>query len=84
MFVNSSDYEKTLKSIVSEEGELLLAVAFWGQGAESIIYPKRRGSLRIICNLRSGATNPDTINSLRQKKGVELKQHDRLHAKVIV
>jgi len=40
--------------------------------------------VKLICNLKSGATNPDTIEALRNKNGVTLKQHDRLHAKVVV
>ncbi|MDD5191214.1 MAG: phospholipase D family protein [Dehalococcoidales bacterium] len=84
MFLTSNNYEKQLTSIIAEDGKLLAAVAFWGRGAESIITLKRLQTIRLICNLRSGATNPSTIDSLRKQKGVEVKQHDRLHAKVIV
>ncbi|EQD26331.1 hypothetical protein B2A_15687, partial [mine drainage metagenome] len=41
-------------------------------------------SLRIICNLASGGTNPAAIDRLRELKHVELRQMDDLHAKVIV
>ncbi|MDD3816032.1 MAG: phospholipase D-like domain-containing protein [Desulfocapsaceae bacterium] len=84
MFVNSTNYEKVVTSIAEEEGELLVAVAFWGRGAELIVYPRHSGPVKIICNLKAGATNPTTIETLRNKKNIILKQHDRLHAKVIV
>lgn len=84
MFISSVSYKKAVKSIISEGGEILCAVAFWGRGAESLFRKVESTRLKIICNLRSGATNPDIINSLRQRADVTIKQHDRLHAKVIL
>ena len=84
MFVTSTEYEEVVTSIAKEEGELLVAVAFWGRGAESIVYPRPSGPVKMICNLKSGATNPATIEELHNKKDIILKQHDRLHAKVVV
>lgn len=84
MFVTSSEYEKVVTSILEEEEELFVAVAFWGYGADSIINRRSGKTVKLICNLASGATNPDVIGALRGKQGVCLKQHDRLHAKVFV
>jgi len=84
MFVTSDNYKEKLETIVADDGDLLLAVAFWGRGAESIVLSKRRATTKLICNLRSGATNPETISSLRKEEGVVVRQHDRLHAKVIL
>lgn len=84
MFVTSSEYQEVVTSISEEDGELLVAVAFWGRGADSIIKPRLGQTVKLICNLASGATNPDVIDALRNKKGISLRQHDRLHAKVIV
>ena len=84
MFVTSVDYDKVVASIAKEEGELLVAVAFWGRGAKSIVHPRPSGPVKIICNLRSGATNPAIIEALHRKRNVTLKQYDRLHAKVVV
>lgn len=84
MFVTSPEYERVVTSISEEEGELFAAVAFWGSGAESIFHPRSGQRIKLICNLGSGATNPSVIDSLRSKKGIVLKQHDRLHAKVVV
>lgn len=84
MFVTSSEYEKMVTSISEEEGELFAAVAFWGLGADSIISRRSGRSVKLTCNLASGATNPDVIQALRNKKGILVRQHDRLHAKVIV
>jgi hypothetical protein len=83
MFVSNTNYKETIESIAEEEGELCVAVAFLGKGAESLIHSKSSGPVKIICNLKSGATNPETIEALRQK-GINPKQHDRLHAKVVI
>lgn len=84
MFVSSSEYERVATSIFEEEEEPFAAVAFWGHGAESIVHPRSGQRIKLICNLESGATNPSVIEALRGKKGVLLKQHDRLHAKVVL
>ena len=91
MFVASTEYEEgapsyeeVVTSIAQEDGELLVAVAFWGRGAECIVHPRPNGPVKMICNLKSGATNPATIEALHDSEGVVLKQHDRLHAKVVI
>ncbi|TLS75056.1 hypothetical protein FE236_10390 [Mariprofundus erugo] len=52
MFVTSSEYEKVVTSISEEDGELLVAVAFWGRGANAIIKPRHGQTVKLICNLR--------------------------------
>ena len=84
MFITSSEYEKVVNSISEEEDELFAAVAFWGFGADLIIKPRNGKQVKLICNLASGATNPDVIEALRSMEGVLLKQNDRLHAKVLL
>jgi phosphatidylserine/phosphatidylglycerophosphate/cardiolipin synthase-like enzyme len=84
MFLSSAEYENAVRSVVAEIGELQLAVAFWGRGAELLVHPRPAGPVKLICNLSSGGTNPETISALRQKKNVTLKQNDRLHAKVVI
>ncbi|WP_192459569.1 phospholipase D family protein [Musicola keenii] len=84
MFISSFEYLQAVKSIVSEENEVRAAVAFWGNGADSIFTHKKNKKVKIICNLASGATNPVVIQNLSLLSGYELRQHDRLHAKVIV
>lgn len=83
MFVHSAEYKKAVEDIAAEDGELLLAVAFWGRGAEALLAGRKGRPTRAICNLKSGATNPETVEALRKIKGLKLKQHDTLHAKAI-
>jgi hypothetical protein len=82
MFITSSGYEEAIRTILQERGAALMAIAFWGHGAEQLL-KDRRDTTRIICNLSSGATNPDTIVALRRAGNIRIKQHDRLHAKVV-
>lgn len=83
MIVTSSDYVDAVEKILAKQGEVSMAVAFWGQGAESLL-EGRHGKTRIICNLNSGGTNPEVIKLLRKMPNIELRQHDRLHAKVVL
>ena len=57
-----------------------LAVAFWGKGAASNLKIVKGSKVRIICNLESGACNPDEIERLRTV--AQVKTHPELHAKV--
>jgi hypothetical protein len=90
MFVSSSDYKQHLKTLVdNEEGELRVAVAFWGKGAVEHIHPNDKRPIRMICNLLSGGTNPKVIEDLWERAKadpytVKIGQCDRLHAKVIL
>lgn len=83
MFLTSSDYQQAVTSLAADEEELLAAVAFWGKGADTMICPRAGQRARLICNVDSGATNPQVIKALRDKPGVTIRQSDKLHAKVI-
>jgi len=41
---------------------ILIAVAFWGEGAQRILNPNKR--YKIICNLSAGGTNPKVIREI--------------------
>lgn len=83
MFLTSSDYQQAVTALAADEEELLAAVAFWGKEADQLICPRAGQRARLICNLDSGATNPQVIKALRKKPGVTIRQSDKLHAKVI-
>jgi hypothetical protein len=59
------------------------AVAFWGNGALTSLGLDGRGAIgaKIICNLESGATNPDVVKQLIQS-GAVVRSNPKLHAKV--
>lgn len=61
---------------------LRIAVAFWGNGAETIVVPGRQ--YQIVCNLSRGGTNPDVIRTLRELPNVEIRHLSELHAKVFL
>lgn len=61
---------------------LRIAVAFWGDGAQSVVVPAMQ--YRIICNLSQGGTNPTVIRALRAMPNVEIRHLAELHAKVVV
>ena len=59
------------------------AVAFWGKGAGDLFGPSKGRTIRIVCNLKMGGTNPDVIETI-VKTGATVLQNDRLHAKVYI
>lgn len=88
MFIGPEQYPTALRAMVAEEASLDVAVAFWGDGADATIHPDDGKPLRVICNLRSGGTNPAVIKLLvdraKAMAHVQIRQCDRLHAKLVV
>lgn len=88
-FIPPNGYRKTLTHLVTEEESIDVAVAFWGHGAQKLIHPVTKKPIRIICNLKTGGTNPRVIESflaLSREVGsqVQIRQCDVLHAKVVI
>ena len=83
-FLTGTEIQHEVANIMSRTGEVMAAVAYWGEGASDrtgIAKNKKRKKARIICDLLSGACNPAEIERLMQL-GVQVKTLDRLHAKV--
>lgn len=70
--------------MLHEVDEAVIVVAFWGDGAtESLGLRKPWRSLKIVCNLESGACNPSEIEKLLELgSGVQVRSDFRLHGKV--
>lgn len=88
-FVTPDDYKQRLEQLLDNEHDLSLAVAFWGEGAVTLISSRSSKNFRILCNLMSGGTNPYVIRELcelaESSDGrIQIRQCDRLHAKVVV
>lgn len=73
-----------VREILEAADEATMVVAFWGKGAiDSLGLRKPWRSLRIVCNLESGACNPKEIEELLQLgSSVEVRSDLRLHGKV--
>lgn len=72
---------KRLKTAISAEFEINLAVAFWGGNAAKELGLVQGRNARVICNLMSGGTNPGVIREL-QENGIEVRKHATLHSKM--
>lgn len=87
MFLKNSEFiAKKIEALISGHPSpepIYVAVAFWGKGAESFLSLNKR-SFRVVCNLRSGGTNPHVIRNLIKNENVDIKQLDTLHAKVVI
>ena len=80
MFIAGENNSDAIGKFVRSENTKSMAVAFIGAGLSKII----NGNTNILCNLRSGATNPYEVYALCALPGVEVKNHSTLHAKVYI
>ncbi len=78
-----TEIQQAVSSLVSRDGDIDIAVAYWGQDSleRTGIANKHNGRLRVICDLLSGACNPAPIAALK-RDGIPVLTLDRLHAKV--
>ncbi|WP_313592050.1 phospholipase D family protein [Agrobacterium cavarae] len=84
IFLNEYKALTKIREILEAADEATIVVAFWGKGAiDSLGLRKPWRSLKIVCNLESGACNPDEIEELLQLgSSVEVRSDLRLHGKV--
>ena len=83
-FLAGANIQTQVRTIASRTGEVMAAVAYWGSGAAvrtGLTEHDDPASVRVICDLLSGACNPAEIEALTEL-GVSVKTLDRLHAKV--
>lgn len=73
-----------IRSLLSQDTRLRIAVAFIGDGASKSINKKAR-DVKIICNLTMNGTNPAEVKNMIERFGAEnVKQIDNLHAKLYI
>ena len=83
-FLAGTDIQAQVRPLASGSGEVMAAVAYWGKGAAKqtgLAEHKNPKAVRVICDLLSGACNPDEIETLAHL-GFSVSTLDRLHAKV--
>ncbi len=67
-FLNEQTIVPQLRELTKSSSSIRIAVAFWGAGAsEQLGLAPRAADSRIICNLKSGGTNPDEIRAQTHK-----------------
>lgn len=82
IFLDGAATTAEIKRLTASSKKVIMAVAFWGDGATDGLGLQAKGqSSTIICNLKSGGTNPHEIQKLMNNK-VSVLQCDTLHGKV--
>ncbi|NEI04823.1 MULTISPECIES: phospholipase D family protein [Rhizobium] len=82
-FLDENTVLQSVRASLSTTDTATLVVAFWGDGAiERLGLDKPWRSLRVVCNLESGASNPAEITRLQTIPNVEVRTDWRLHGKV--
>lgn len=79
-FIKGDKVVEAFLKLKGESASADLAVAFWGEGSATQLKIQKNSNTRIICNLESGACNPDEIEKLRRLANI--KTQKELHAKV--
>ena len=83
-FLSNSNYYSQVKKIFTNNDNIDIAVAFWGENAIKLFKDISDKKIRIICNIESGACNPKVLKKLLKISNVKLKTNKRLHAKVLL
>ncbi|MBP2309655.1 hypothetical protein GBZ48_18075 [Azospirillum melinis] len=81
-FLTEEQVPGAVEDLLNDADEACFAVAFWGKGAMKALGIKAgmKEHLKVICNMDSGACNPDEVRALMCR--AEVKIHPRLHAKI--
>jgi len=82
MLLTNDNYFDEVSAICSNGEPLDIAVAFFGEKAASLF--KTNAQVRIICNLESGACNPNAIVELKKRSNIDIKTCCELHSKVLI
>lgn len=83
MFLSGSKITDAIEKVVRQNSgpkPVRVAVAFWGLGAEK----RLPGASIVVCDLDSGACNPEPIDSLRMRGDCKVFKRPALHAKVVI
>lgn len=83
-FLSNSNYYSQVKEIFTNNENIDIAVAFWGEDAIKLFKDIPDKEIRVICNIESGACNPKVLKELLETSNVTLKTNKRLHAKVLL
>ncbi|WP_091787109.1 phospholipase D family protein [Paraburkholderia steynii] len=83
VFITAATYHDQVLKLVDSGEPVSAAVAFVGQGCDEIL-GRSTASVRLLCNLLSGGTNPRAIQALKAYRGIEIRHLRNLHAKVII
>ncbi|GBR09138.1 phospholipase D family protein [Acetobacter oeni] len=81
IIVDGPELSRRVKIAMNDAHSACFAVAFWGRGAADEIGIREEMSVRIVCNLLSGGTNPSEIRTLIQR-GASVRQLNNLHSKI--
>lgn len=82
MFLSEQSNNKEIEEILLHTNNVNCAVAFIGEKAEDLFKNVKSG--RVVCNLDSGCTNPETIKHLQENTKIEIRNNPKLHAKVYI
>jgi hypothetical protein len=83
-FIDEAGALQAIQRLLRSTAEAKIAVAFWGRGAVETLGLDRAGlAVNVVCNLDSGACNPQEIRKLQALGShIRVRSDPRLHGKV--
>lgn len=82
--LTSENYFHEVNLLFKRNEDTDIAVAFLGYDILSTFENRNTSSIRLICNLESGACNPNVIKKLLAMPNIEIKTNAHLHAKCVI
>lgn len=82
MILDRTSVASQITKLLTTASTLKVAIAFWGAGSAKLLKPIQGKAVELLCNLESGACNPDEVEVLTAMFPGAVKSNPSLHAKV--
>lgn len=81
--ITGKETAKQARRVCAEDGEIFLAVSYWGKGAnEALKLADRAEDIHVVLNVAHGGTNPEEFEALMKMLPGKVCVHPTLHAKI--
>lgn len=81
--VSGEKLAKHARKVCAENGEIFLAVSYWGKGAsEALKLAVRAKDVHVVLNIEHGGTNPEELATLMKMLPDHVRVHPELHSKI--
>ncbi len=81
--ITGREISKQTRKVCAADGEIFLAVSYWGRGAtEALKLAARAEDVRVVLNVAHGGTNPEELEALMTMLPGHVRVHPTLHAKI--
>lgn len=81
--ITGADILPQVRTICADEGEVVIAVSYWGKGAtEALGLNDAADNVHVVLNVEHGGTNPRELERLMEVLPGRVRIHSKLHSKI--